>query len=78
MVTKMKKIEIKNKDVISTYRSENYELIAKKYHDPATEYAFKVLNGEILAGYKMKLACFRHLQDLKRSESGSIDFPYHL
>ncbi|GFF01468.1 phage terminase large subunit [Lactiplantibacillus plantarum] len=77
MVMKMTKIEIKNKDVISAYRSENYELIVKKYHDPATEYAFKVLNGEILAGYKMKLACFRHLQDLKRSESGSIDFPYH-
>ncbi|WP_281829218.1 terminase large subunit [Lactobacillus amylolyticus] len=73
----MEKIEIKNKDVIGTYQKQNYNAIAEKYRDPATKYAFKVLNGEILAGYKIKLACFRHLQDLKRSEEHDISFPYH-
>jgi len=38
------------------------------------EYVTKVLNGEIVASKKVKLACERHLKDLKRV--GSDDFPW--
>lgn len=41
----------------------------------ALEYANKVLNGEIVAGRKIKLAVQRFKRDLKRSESD--DFPYY-
>lgn len=33
-----------------------------------------MLDGKIVAGYKIKLACFRHLRDLQRQ--GQEDFPY--
>lgn len=62
-------------DVIGAYKSIDWSDIKTKYHDPATLYAFSVLNGTKLAGYKIKLACFRHLMDLKRQ--GRPDFPYH-
>ncbi|GEK06647.1 terminase large subunit [Schleiferilactobacillus harbinensis] len=52
-----------------------YDSIANDYHDPATTYAFQVLEGTILAGQDIKLACWRHLQDLTRV--GDADFPYH-
>lgn len=52
-----------------------YDSIANDYHDPATTYAFQVLEGSILAGEDIKLACWRHLQDLTRI--GQTDFPYH-
>ncbi|KQU11563.1 hypothetical protein ASG46_10185 [Bacillus sp. Leaf49] len=39
-----------------------------------TEYATKVLNGEIVAGELVKLACKRHMDDLDRQ--GTEDFPY--
>lgn len=62
-------------DVIGAYKSIDWSDIKAKYRDPATLYAFSVLNGTKLAGYKIKLACFRHLMDLKRQ--GQPDFPYH-
>lgn len=62
-------------DVEGTFNSIDWSDIKTKYHDPATLYAFSVLNGTKLAGYKIKLACFRHLMDLKRQ--GRPDFPYH-
>lgn len=62
-------------DVIGAFKSIDWSDIKTKYHDPATLYAFSVLNGTKLAGYKIKLACFRHLMDLKRQ--GRPDFPYH-
>ncbi len=42
--------------------------------DRVTEYAMKVLNGEIIAGKYVKLACKRHLNDLERQ--GTDEFPY--
>ncbi|NNG66141.1 terminase large subunit [Caldanaerobacter subterraneus] len=42
--------------------------------DRTTEYAKKVLNGEIIAGKYVKLACQRHLRDLERQ--GTEEFPY--
>lgn len=62
-------------DVIGAYKSIDWSDIKTKYHDPATLYAFSVLNGTKLAGYKIKLASFRHLMDLRRQ--GQLDFPYH-
>lgn len=62
-------------DVEGAFNSIDWSDIKTKYHDPATLYAFSVLNGTKLAGYKIKLASFRHLMDLKRQDQP--DFPYH-
>lgn len=62
-------------DVIGAYKSIDWSVIKAKYRDPATLYAFSVLNCTKIAGYKIKLACLRHLMDLKRQ--GQPDFPYH-
>lgn len=35
-------------------------------HDPVTQYAHDVIKGKILAGKYVKLACKRHLEDLKK------------
>lgn len=42
--------------------------------DSVTNYANNVLNNEIIAGRYVKLACERHMDDLKRQ--GNDDFPY--
>jgi len=42
--------------------------------DRTTEYAKKVIDGEIIAGKYVKLACKRHLHDLERQ--GTEEFPY--
>ncbi|MDT9589676.1 terminase TerL endonuclease subunit [Lactobacillus gasseri] len=62
-------------DVEGAYKSIDWSDIKAKYRDPATLYAFSVLNCTKIAGYKIKLACLRHLMDLKRQ--GQPDFPYH-
>jgi len=56
------------------YKDCYFDGIKKDYHDPATEYAFRVLSGKQIAGKKIKLAMFRHLNDLVRA--GNDDFPY--
>ncbi|MHA6973926.1 terminase TerL endonuclease subunit [Levilactobacillus brevis] len=56
------------------YKDGYFDEVQNKYHDPATEYAFRVLSGKQLAGQKIKLAMFRHLNDLVRA--GNDDFPY--
>lgn len=61
-------------DVTGAYDSIDYSKIKESYQDEGTKYCFKVLEGEITAGYDIKLACFRHLQDLTRQNSK--DFPY--
>lgn len=74
----MIKIDLtQSKDVDKAYQSQNYNKIRAKYTDDGTQYAFNVLDGKIIAGYMIKLACFRHLQDLKRAENQQADFPYH-
>lgn len=42
--------------------------------DPVTRYARDVVNGAILAGRPVRLACARHLTDLSRQDTR--DFPY--
>ncbi|MCI1985312.1 MAG: terminase large subunit [Lactobacillus sp.] len=63
-------------DVIGAYRKRDYRAIRQKYTDPGTTYAFRVLDGKIMAGYMMRLACFRHVQDLQRAEAEQAYFPF--
>lgn len=44
-------------------------------NDRATEYARRVVNGEVISGELHHLACQRHLNDLKRQRTE--DFPYY-
>lgn len=43
--------------------------------DPVLRYATAVLDGTILAGRAVRLACARHLRDLERARTA--DFPYY-
>lgn len=74
----IKKIDLTKKGVTleNSYRESDYDDVFKKYRDPATSYARKVLSGEEIAGYKIRLAAFRHIRDLKRVETNDRDFPY--
>lgn len=58
------------------YVESDYADVFATYRDPATVYARQVLNGEIIAGYKMKLAMFRHVRDLQRVLEHDPEFPY--
>lgn len=74
----MKKIDLtQSKDVLGAYQLDDYSEIRKKYQDSGTRYAFRVLDGEQIAGYKIKLASLRHVRDLLRSENNDPEFPYH-
>lgn len=44
----------------------NYQTIINQYDDPAMDYCLAVLNGKILAGELIVLACERHIKDLAR------------
>lgn len=68
-------------DVLGLYQQLHGEYvdIRNKYKDAGTKYAFSVLDGEVLAGYMIKLAAFRHIQDLVRSETDdSFDYHYNV
>lgn len=68
-------------DVLGLYQQlhGNYADIRTKYKDAGTKYAFSVLDGDVLAGYMIKLAAFRHIQDLVRSETDdSFDYHYNV
>ena len=52
-------------DVEGAYESIDWSDIRAKYTDAGTKYAFSVLDGTQIAGYKIKLAGFRHLMDLR-------------
>lgn len=62
-------------DVLGVYHKIDYSEIRKQYNDAGTRYCFDVLDEKIKTGYLIRLACFRHLQDLKRQ--GEHNFPYH-
>ena len=65
--------------ILDAYKTErdagNYNAVMKKYRDPATKYAFQILEGDVLSSRQMKLDAFRHLQDLRRQTEDS-DFNY--
>ncbi|WP_270276053.1 terminase large subunit [Weissella confusa] len=68
-------------DVLGWYQQlhGNYADIRTKYKDAGTKYAFSVLDGDVLSGYMIKLAAFRHIQDLVRSETDdSFDYHYNV
>lgn len=52
---------------------EKYQDVIKEYglEEPTIYYCVGVLNGEIIAGEKIKLACERHLSDLQRVKNDS-------
>ena len=68
-------------DILGWYQQlhGDYADIRTKYKDAGTKYAFSVLDGDVLAGYMIKLAAFRHIQDLVRSETDdSFDYHYNV
>ena len=68
-------------DVLGWYHKlhGDYADIRTKYKDAGTKYTFSVLDGDVLAGYMIKLAAFRHIQDLVRSETDdSFDYHYNV
>ncbi|WP_461241099.1 terminase TerL endonuclease subunit [Paucilactobacillus sp. N302-9] len=69
--------------VIQAYQGQRekgcYSEIFKRYKDPATRYAFAVLEEKITAGEMIQLDAFRHVQDLRRiDEDDSFDYVYDL
>ena len=71
----MEKIDLtQKKNVLEWYHKIDFSEIREKYQDVGTKYCFDVLDEKIIAGYNIKLACFRHLRDLQRQ--GQKDFPY--
>ena len=62
-------------DVIGAFKSIDWSDIKAKYREPATLYAFSVLNCQKTTGYMEKLHAFRHLMDLTRQNTK--DFLYH-
>lgn len=81
----MDKIDLtkKNMTVEKAYLDQKnkgcYQSIFKKYKDPATRYAFFVLENKAPACEMIKLNAFRHLQDLRRiTEDDSFEFYYDL
>lgn len=66
-------------DTFKRLDSEGYfDSIKEDYHDPATEYAFRVLSGKQIAGQKIRLAMFRHLNDLVRADNDNFPYLYNL
>lgn len=75
----MIKIDLsKTKDVFSAYSQIDFSKIRKEYADPATKYAFDVLDRKILTGYHIQLACFRHLRDLQIQNTKDLPFEYDI
>ncbi|WP_242362029.1 terminase TerL endonuclease subunit [Limosilactobacillus antri] len=69
--------------ILAAYKDErdagNYNAVMKKYRDPATKYAFQILEGDVLSSRAMKLDAFRHLQDLRRqNEDSHFKYRYDL
>lgn len=75
----MTKIDIsKTRDVFAAYSQLDFSDIKKRYRDPATKYAFDVLEQKILAGYHIQLACFRHVRDLQKQNTEDLPFFYDI
>lgn len=73
----MDKIDLtREKNVLDIFKTLDTDDVRKKYNDPGTKYAFKVLDGVQVAGYQLQLACFRHIRDLMRVEEDLDGFNY--
>lgn len=66
--------------IIEAYKHEDslgsYDKIRNDYKDPATQYAFDVLNEKYITSRAVKLDSFRHVQDLRR-QTEDPNFEYH-
>ena len=72
-----KKIDLtQSHDVLGEYSKLDFSKIKEKYTDPGTKYCFSVLDEEIITGYLIKLACFRHLRDLQRQNTADFEYVY--
>lgn len=70
-------------NILDAYHEElnagSYDEIKRKYRDPATVYAFQVLDENVLTSRTIKLDAFRHLQDLRRqTEDPNFKYTYDL
>ena len=75
----MKKIDLtQTHDVLGAYHECDFTKIRRQYKDPATEYAFDVLDEKVITGYLIKLAAFRHLRDLQRSNRAVFGYHYDI
>lgn len=75
----MERIDLtQSHDVLGAYHNIDWSNIRDKYQDPGTRYAFKVLDEKITTGYLMKLAAFRHVQDLRRAETTNFSYHYDI
>lgn len=63
---------------MTKFNRKDYSDVIEKYNDDAMEYCLEVLEARILAGKLIKLACLRHLDDLKRIGSDEFNFDYDL
>lgn len=73
----MQTIDItKNHDIDVAFSNIDFEDVRRQYTDAGTQYAFKVLQGEQVAGYMVKLAAFRHLRDLQRQGNPNFSYEY--
>ena len=63
-------------DVLGAYHSLNFLEIKQKYSDVGTQYCFDVLDEKLQTGYLIKLAAFRHLRDLQRTDSTGFSYHY--
>src|SRR5690625_3993261 len=45
------------------------------FNDPGTQYARKIVNGDIVAGKKIIKACQRHLDDLEKENFDYVYLP---
>ncbi len=74
-----KKIDLtQSHDVLGEYSKLDFSKIKEKYTDPGTKYCFSVLDEEIVTGYLIKLACFRHLRDLQRQNTADFEYVYDI
>ena len=74
-----KKIDLtQSHDVLGEYSKLDFSKIRENYTDPGTKYCFSVLDGEIVTGYLIKLACFRHLRDLQRQNTADFEYVYDI
>lgn len=75
----MKMIDLtQTHDVLGAYHNCDFAKIKHQYDDPATKYAFDVLDEKIVTGYLIKLAAFRHLRDLQRLNQGAFKYHYDI
>lgn len=65
----------KTHDVDAAFKELDLSTIPEDCKDSGYDYAMAVLTGDILAGYHIKLACYRHIKDLERQDTDG--FAYH-